>query len=66
MKGYRVRATYTYPVSSETAESALSTLPFVIKPKFGTYLVDGHAEVLDAGGNVVLRAVLQAAAKPNS
>lgn len=63
MPDYQVKVTYTYPVQALSAEDALSTVPFVIKGRFIGFHGEGITEILDAGGEVVLKAELVPAKK---
>jgi len=55
---YKVRVTYTYPVQAVDAQDALSTVPIVIKARFNGFHGIGITEVINADGEVVLKAEL--------
>ena len=55
---YRVKVTYEYPVDAVSAEDALNTVPIVIKAKFAGFHGEGLTEVINADGQVVLKAEL--------
>ena len=58
MPDYKVRVTYTYPVSAVDAQDALSTVPTVIKAKFNGFHGEGITEIINDQGEVVLKAEL--------
>jgi len=60
---YKVRVTYTYLVQAVSAEDALSTVPVVIKARFGGLHGKGTTEVINTDGEVVLKAELVLATK---
>ena len=63
MPDYKVKVTYTYPVQAVSAEDALSTVPTVIKGRFIGFHGEGITEILNAAGEVVLKAELVPASK---
>ena len=58
MPDYKVRVTYTYPVQAISAEDALSTVPTIIKARFIGFHGEGITEIINAKGEVVLKAEL--------
>jgi len=63
MASYVVKVSYSYTVDAVNAEDALSTVPFVIKARFNGFHGEGTTEVIDADGEVVLKAELVPASK---
>lgn len=58
MPDYTVKVTYTYPIQAVSAEDALSTVPIVIKGRFIGFHGEGLTEIINAEGEVVLKAEL--------
>ena len=58
MPDYKVRVTYTYPAQAISAEDALSTVPTIIKARFIGFHGEGITEIINAEGEVVLKAEL--------
>ena len=63
MPDYKVKVTYIYPVNAVDARDALSTVPMVIKAKFAGFHGEGIVEIVNAEGEVVLKAELVAKEK---
>lgn len=58
MPDYVVKVEYRYPVQAISAEDALSTVPTVIKGRFMGFHGEGATEIINADGEVVLKAEL--------
>ena len=58
MPDYTVRVEYRYKVQAINAEDALNTVPIVIKARFNGFHGEGLTEVINADGQVVLKAKL--------
>jgi len=64
MPDYKVKVTYTYPVSAVDPQDALSTVPIVIRGRFTGFHGEGITEILNTEGEVVLKAELVTVNKP--
>ena len=63
MPDYKVKVTYTYPVQAMDARDAFNTVPIMIKARFIGFYGEGMIEIINADGEVVLKAELAPAAK---
>ena len=58
MPDYKVKVTYIYPVSAVDARDAFNTVSMVIKAKFAGFHGEDITEIINAKGEVVLKAEL--------
>jgi len=63
MPDYKVKVQYQYPVQAVSPEDALATVPHVIKGRFIGFHGEGTTEILNADGEIVLKAELVPATK---